>query len=303
MNAEVPSPEVVEAPASLTPGAMIRVARERARLTLEEFASQTKLSKHTLEALERDDYAHLLEPVYVRGYYRKCAKVLNIPEEALISAYAARVQPRVPVPPAKLRLASGGDLGETRRLPLQLSVLAPIIAIVACVVLWRMFVRSEQQSLPPSVGVPLVPTPSQPATGSDPLSHLQPAGEGSAITQAPLPSTPPPVDAGASSPSAATPAPGSVAAPQPAAVAGATSLSLSFNAVSWARVEDSRGKSLLSGVISAGSQQVLDGVPPYSVFLGNAPGVKVQFGGQPLDISGYVKENSTARFTVPAAAQ
>lgn len=295
MNAEVPSPEVVEAPASLTAGAMIRAARERARLTLEELASQTKLSKHTLEALERDDYAHLLEPVYVRGYYRKCAKVLNLPEEGLINAYAARVQPRVPVPPAKLRLASGGDLGETRRLPLQLSVLAPIIAIVACVVLWRMFVRSEQTA----VSLPIVPsvvTPPPAPAGSDPLSHLQPAGEGATIAPAPLSSAPPPADAG-------TAAPGPAAAPQPAAVAGATSLSLNFNAVSWARVEDSRGKSLLSGVISAGSQQVLDGVPPYSVFLGNAPGVKVQFGGQPLDISGYVKENSTARFTVPAAPQ
>ena len=84
-----------------SPGAMIREARQRARLSLEDMAAHTKLARQTLDALERDDYQALLEPVYVRGYYRKCAKVLELSEKALLQAYEARVVQKMPEPPAK----------------------------------------------------------------------------------------------------------------------------------------------------------------------------------------------------------
>ena len=69
---------------------MIREARERTHLSLDDMAAHTKLARATLEALERDDYGALLEPVYVRGYYRKCAKVLEMDEAQLIAAYNAQ---------------------------------------------------------------------------------------------------------------------------------------------------------------------------------------------------------------------
>ena len=72
--------------ATAGPGRVIRQARERARLGIEELASMTRLARSTLEALERDDFSTLTEAVYVRGYYRKCAKVLNLPEAELIAA-------------------------------------------------------------------------------------------------------------------------------------------------------------------------------------------------------------------------
>jgi cytoskeleton protein RodZ len=92
-------------------------------------------------------------------------------------------------------------------------------------------------------------------------------------------------------------APAEPAAPTPVG----TQLVLEFQEISWARVEDASGKSLLSGVISPGDTQTLDGKPPYSVFLGNALGVKVSFGGVPIDVKPFQKSNSTARFSVPAA--
>jgi cytoskeleton protein RodZ len=82
-------PPAADAPPS--PGALLRQARERAGLGAEDLAGQLKLAKGTLEALERDDFAALSEPVYVRGYYRKIAKVLPVAENELINAYNARL--------------------------------------------------------------------------------------------------------------------------------------------------------------------------------------------------------------------
>ncbi|HKY90026.1 MAG TPA: helix-turn-helix domain-containing protein, partial [Nevskiaceae bacterium] len=114
MNAETASPSPV---AHGSPGEAIRVARERARLSLDELAARTRLSRPVLEALEKDAFEQLLEPVYVRGYYRKCAKVLDLAEQPLIDAYQAMYTPPPTVAPQRLRLASGGELGESSRLP------------------------------------------------------------------------------------------------------------------------------------------------------------------------------------------
>ena len=100
------------------PGRLIRLARERARLGLPELAGLTKLAPATLEALERDDFSVLNEPVYVRGYYRKCAKALSMSEQELLSAYEKLVAPRAPAAPTKLLLGSsntGSSLKKNRR--------------------------------------------------------------------------------------------------------------------------------------------------------------------------------------------
>ena len=99
--------------APVSPGALIRQGRERMNLSLDDLAGVTKLSYNKLEALERDDYSALLEPVYVRGYYRKCAKVLNLSEKALLDAYKNRVAPKQPE--AQLRRRLGLESGYERR--------------------------------------------------------------------------------------------------------------------------------------------------------------------------------------------
>jgi cytoskeleton protein RodZ len=145
-----------------------------------------------------------------------------------------------------------------------------------------------------------------------PSTEEAPAPAGAADAPAKSPSTnelaTTPQDSGESagaSASTAKPA----AAPAPVQPTLATELSappvgdltLDFKAPSWARVEDSTGKLLLSGVIPSGAHQVLGGKAPYSVFLGNAPGVSVQYQGHPFNVSSFVKSNDTARFSVPGA--
>lgn len=283
----LPTPEPVPAPPSpASPGSMIREAREQARLSLDDMAAHTKLARSTLEALERDDYQALLEPVYVRGYYRKCAKVLEMDETHLIAAYNARVVQRQPEAPAKLRLASGTELGSSSRLPVSMAVLAAVIAVVVCAFIW--FARDDQQAYPVPVEVieevPLSavaqPTPDlESAVGA--TADASAAGSADAVS------------------AEATPQPAPTAEPAQAAPAAPGSLRLRFVAESWVRIDDAAGRVLFSGLHSAGTVETIAGQAPLSVFLGNAPGVELEYEGRAVDTSAFVRDNNTARFTLP----
>ncbi|MES0874375.1 helix-turn-helix domain-containing protein [Sinimarinibacterium thermocellulolyticum] len=287
---ETPDPPTPPASAAAvppaSPGAMIREARERAGLSLDDMAAHTKLARATLEALERDDHQALLEPVYVRGYYRKCAKVLEIDEARLIAAYNARVVPRAPEAPAKLRLASGTELGSSSRLPVSMAVLAAVVAVVACAFIW--FAREDRQAYPVvaevieevPLGAVVRPTPE-----STVEVQAEPAADATAV--------------GVDGPQTAPP-PTAEPAAQPTAAAAATgSLRLRFVAESWVRIDDAGGRVLLSGLRRAGTVETIQGQAPLAVFLGNAPGVEIEFEGRAVDVRAYVRDNNTARFTLP----
>jgi cytoskeleton protein RodZ len=264
-----------------SPGALLRAARERAGLGAEDLAGQLKLAKGTLEALERDDFAALSEPVYIRGYYRKIAKVLPVAESELIGAYNART--RAPAPAAaplrRLPLAGGVAAGTSRhsRGPGPLVIVGAIVAIGIVVALAT---RQPPQRLakPPATDAP----------SAAPAPQVAP----------PAPVTPEPgVGPAAQSAAPTTAAP----APAPAAPAAAPNqLVLEFSEASFVRVEDSRAKTLAIGLVRGGERHALDGAPPYTVFLGNAQNVKVFFGGAAVDFSAHInRQNDTARFTVP----
>lgn len=305
-----------------SPGVMIREARERARISIEDLASQIKLARHTLEALERDDFSQLLEPVYVRGYYRKCAKVLNLSENELIDAYHGLAAPKQPMTPSKLRLASGTELGSDNRLPVAMSVVFVIIAILVCTVIWNM----RSTTPPPVLSVPVAPPPmpaptttiegdatSPTASGDQAATNAAGTTDAAAATAPATTSTDPAATPAATAPAAhSNPAQAPAAAAMPPAGTTATpasttvvasgptgSVTLAFTATSWVSIEDASGKTLLNGLLHAGDSRVLSGVLPLKVFLGNAPAVTVQYEGQTVDVSKRVAENLTVRFTLP----
>lgn len=257
------------AEAAPSPGALLRQARERAGLGAEDLAGQLKLAKGTLEALERDDFAALSEPVYVRGYYRKIAKVLPVGEAELINAYNARLKPSTTaLPLRRLPLARGVAAGTSRhsRGP---GIGLAIVAVIAVGVLFALVTREPPQRLAGVLPAPAAPPPVAPPQA----------------TESPV-----------VAPQAAAPA--DTAAPAPVAVPN--QLVLEFNEASFVRVEDNQGRTLRIGLVRGGERHALDGAPPYTVFLGNAQNVKVYFAGTPVDFSASVNaQNDTARFTVP----
>lgn len=297
------SPAEMPAVSSLPgPGSMLRAAREKAGISAEDLGGQLKLAKGTLEALERDDFASLSEPVYVRGYYRKIAKLLPVSEKTLIEAYNARSKPArsaVSAMPSRIPLAGGVAAGASSRFPYT-GVLLGLAAAAVAVVMFVFIDRAPTHRIAaPETGA--VSESESPGAVTNAPSQTQPSA-----TSAPQLSTPPETatqgSAAASAPPASAPAATApvAAAPMPAPAAVANQLVLNFSESSFVRVEDSRGKTLAIGLVRQGEKQALDGTPPYTVFLGNAKNVKVYFNGQPVDFSAHVNaQNDTARFMVP----
>ncbi|HEX5364423.1 MAG TPA: RodZ domain-containing protein [Gallionella sp.] len=67
------------------PGAGLREARERLGLSVADAADQTKLAPRQIEALEADDFAHLPEMAFVRGFVRSYAKILQLDPQPLLA--------------------------------------------------------------------------------------------------------------------------------------------------------------------------------------------------------------------------
>lgn len=322
LAASEPTPEPTPHPGDASPGLRIRRAREQAGLSVEDFAAQLKLAKPTLEALERDDFKALNEAVYVRGYYRKCAKALLLPEAELMAGYERLVGPKAPLAPTKLLIGSNPALTRARigRDPdgagQGRTLAAMVIAVLIGGGIWyvgRDSGGAAQPSTSPaavSVPVPFATTPSPaepaaPAAGPAPVEPAAVPASGAAATPAATESAAPALGAAqptiapagsatipAAPPAAAQPAPATSAVTGPA-------LSLTFKSTSWVRVEDAEARVLLSGVIQSGDHQALHGKPPYSLFIGNGPGVIVEYDGKAVDLTPYIKQNQTARLSVP----
>ncbi|MGN8159198.1 helix-turn-helix domain-containing protein [Salinisphaera sp. RV14] len=133
----------------LTPGEILREGRLAHDYTVADLCAQTRLSRHTIDALEENDFQALSQPVFARGYYRQCAKVLDLNVDRLMAAYTALVGEAAPKPRLDHRSVGAGIIpqdvtpGGGFRFRGLLILALIVVAVVAAVV----FVL-------PSTGVP-----------------------------------------------------------------------------------------------------------------------------------------------------
>src|ERR1039458_7621063 len=68
-------------------GRMLREARERFGLSVADVAAQIKFAPRQIEALEADDFKHLPEAAFLRGFVRSYAKILHLDAQTLLAAH------------------------------------------------------------------------------------------------------------------------------------------------------------------------------------------------------------------------
>lgn len=104
-------PEAIELN-GLQPGAWLKQLREQKKLSLEHVADRLYLDTGVVTALEESDYSALPPPIFVRGYIRNYAKLLEVPSsDDLVNAYNA-VQPdeSLPLPMITPKMNYGGQV-------------------------------------------------------------------------------------------------------------------------------------------------------------------------------------------------
>ncbi|MEW6038751.1 MAG: RodZ domain-containing protein [Pseudomonadota bacterium] len=271
-------------------GTMLRTAREARRLGIDKVSRELHLSARTVGLLERDDYASLPPPAFVRGYLRGYARLLDLPEQEVVDAYN-QVAGENPAP--ELRPVVRGQ-GEARPAswsgPLGLIVVG-VLAIWSYQY-WHSSQTSEQTPPPAELSEPL---PAEPAANGPVLPEK---------VEAPLPSFIPAPDASPAPVAGAYPSPTvQPYAPQPQpsaepALPEADTLVLSFSGESWASVIDAEGKKLLYQTVAKGQVKTVQGKAPFKIGLGRPADTRLEYNGQAYD-HGYNSNRSSVRFVVP----
>lgn len=267
---------------SFKPGQRLKKARELRGLSVDQVASDLRLSRRIVEGIEADEYAALPEPAFVRGYMRRYAQLVKLSQDDIAArfdqSYAAdtatpepNVRPRNPVQIL-------GDLARPRLRP---GRLLSWMSLVVLALLFAGFFWARQDSSPSAPEAENVVVPALPVT-----STVMPTAE-TAIADDVLPSPtgpavlPPPVGAGAATSTLPV-------LPAPVAAEGDT-LKVVLAAESWISVRDATGRELVSGVRKSGETLNLNGAAPFAVNVGNAPGVTISINGKTVDLKPHTR--------------
>ena len=239
-------------------GAALREAREQLGLSVADVANRLKFAPRQIEALEADDFARLPELAFVRGFVRSYAKLLLIDSAPLLAAL-----PQAPAQPVSLIEATAIRVPfpaayAARKLNIIWLGAGLLVALVLGLFTWM----SDDPPEEAQIAVEALELP---------MVSEQPASAVEAV------------------PAAVSAIPDTV----PSKVkAGGTPIHdglihLVFEDDSWVEVADKNGKNLLAQLNPRGSEQRLNGVPPFSLVIGNASRVRLYYQGKRIDLTPY----------------
>ena len=299
--AEAVSEIPVEAPSV---GQRLRAAREAKGMTSIDVAARLKLSPHQVDALECDDWTRLQCNTITRGFVRNYARLVGLDGAELMLALDQLAKPQakeLAVPTSinvKVPTENGVESRDYVRVIGGLAVL--VMAVLAYFFLPTDFLKSGYSSLKERLGAK--PSAAVAAVAEPERSPVP--SEASAPVAAPAASPEP-----AQASSNATPQPQSVALPAPTPISSVSeapavpsksapgSMKLSFSKPSWVEIKDRSGQIIFSQLSPAGSQREVSGQPPFSLVIGNAANVSLQYKGKEVDLSKRSKDD-VARLTL-----
>ena len=288
-----------------SPGAILAAERERQGLARADIAQRLHMSASQIEALEAADYARLPRGTFLRGFTRNYARALGLDPEPLVGLLAEDAprekMPAIVVPSQNIRF---DPLGARFANPYvkAAGIAAAAIVLGFATMYWWLFVRP--QGAAPAVKKPAVEAisgaPVAQPTLDPPKPQAAPAAQPAAAPSIPV------LAPGAASASAAAPAPAATplaSEPAPAeapraALPGEGTIRLSFRAAAWVEIADAKGKVLLSRTHPGGTNAEVIGKPPFTLVIGNAPEVRLNYNGRDVDLGPYTRV-AVARFTLP----
>ena len=275
-------------PAEAPPGLALKEARERLGVGLTEIAASMHLDEEVVVALEQGRYEALPALAYVRGYLQTYARLVGLDPETLkeglrdVEASPGR-GPVLRRSPSRPTFA----VRSQRHIGVLFAAIVGALLLAAAVLLWFVWRLpdtwfSSAPEAAPDAGTasaaiesvaraPVELPPEQPSAPSEPA--LPVAGESAAaVAVAPVAETPP-----ADSPS--------------------DLLVLRFDESSWVEVRDAADRLIHAEVGEPGQTATVAGNAPFSIVVGYAAGVELDFNGDPVPLSPHTREN-VARLVV-----
>ena len=259
--------------------------RDTMGLTTAAAAARLHCDESIIIALEADRFAEIGARVFVQGHLRRYADLIGAPTAELLADFSAEGValaapdltkiPRAPIPAVNSQAWA-------RRLGIVAA--AVVIAVAAWWILQGAGVSNS--SIPAAEKMPLT----EEAASSS--VELPTATNETAVVE-PSVVAPPAVAPPVVEPPVSATTPG---------VAGRVVLAIDVRADCWVEIYDVEGQKLYFDNVPRGAQARAAGDGPLRVLLGRADAASLQVGGRAIAIPSSFIRNSTAYFTVDAAA-
>jgi len=283
-------------------GLRLKRGREAKGLSLSDVVKQLNLASEIIEALESDNAEVLPSAVFVQGYLRSYAKIIDIDAEPLIELYKAQTPQQevgsLSQPSIKQEVHSGH--GAVRAISWVIG-----LGLIALIVLWWVNQGEEMLGGDVQVEMPISKTPVLALPKIDEVDTVEEPKVVAEIEQ-PVIEASAPVDA-ESPAEVAEPvteqvevAPVISTSEEPLSSDSEWKIVITFTDSCWVNIKDAEGKGQIVGNISEGTVRTLEGPAPYNVVLGNAAAAELRINGQLIDLTPYSRGN-VARFTLNPA--
>lgn len=270
----------------LSVGAALREARIHLGLSVADVANRLKFAPRQIEALEEGNFACLPEMAFVRGFVRSYARLLQLDPAPLLAALpGAAVQP-APSTANTLAEAPFPNAYSARKPNIIWLAAALAVAVVLALFTW---LHDNAPSAPSTPHVEALAPPAVLPVSAVPDAEIMKAPIVAAPKVRPAAVSPvKPVIVLAAPSAKRTAAPANPAATNSTSKQAAT-VRLVFDEESWAEVTDKDGKALLSQLNPRGSEQSINGKPPFSIVIGRASGVRLYYKEQAVSLAPHTK--------------
>ncbi|HIF9092523.1 TPA: cytoskeleton protein RodZ [Photobacterium damselae] len=311
-----------------TPGEMLRAAREQLGYSQKDIANRLRLRLSVINDIEDNRFEQAQLATFTRGYVRSYAKYVGVDEKsilALLDQYG-HAQPQEQEMQSFSRRTKR-EAHDSRIMGLTWILAAVFLGLTA--VWWWQSLQVQPSTHKESTVKAEVSAPANEKDGNY-VSTLEENGaatvtkadtspSSAAVAQSESANTSSQSNTSAASETTASSEPAtsnqsvanqadtSVTEAKPVdvqtpvaeeTVAVVPDLQLTFSGDCWIDIKDANGKRLETGIKKAGDKLDLDGKAPFKIVLG-APGVvKMNYQGQPVDLSKY-PAGRVARFKLP----
>ena len=354
-------------------GNALREARMSQNLSVDEISNRIKFAPRQIEALESDDFTHLPEIAFVRGFVRSYARLLQLDDVALLAALPHSPEQSLSMEAKALTEVPYPDIYTERKHNIIWLSAALAVAILLGLAAWLLGdkpkeinsqisavsgtqgvmveqiaavsgaqnVMVETLALPAALPISAVPDkePITVTSGAEKASAEKASAEKASAEKASAEKASAEKASAekasaekasaekasaekasaekasaekasaekkkvtdvknVSPPAQPTPVPAKQAVKPATAnnVSGQAVIRITFDADSWVSITDKDGKHLLSQLNHAGTEQSINGSPPFSLTIGYAKAVHLYYKGKAVDLEPYA-DNEVAHLTL-----
>jgi cytoskeleton protein RodZ len=275
MMDKLPNNEIAVSALDVTPtksaGKMLSEARTLQGLSVADVAGRIKFAPRQVEALETDNYEQLPELAFVRGFVRSYARLLHLDEVVILDALPQTTKQNLPL--KNLAEVAFPTAQSARRIN----------------VIWL----SAALGLAVLLGIGMLFFHEKPANKK--VLDAKAVENTPAVMQAPVQSA---VEVASSVVGVAAEnnrvehESEQVTSVKPNLKVAQTEsinspIHLVFQTDAWVDIKDKNGNTLFKQVSAAGSEHWAKGLPPFSLVIGNASGVRLYYEGDEIDLKEF----------------